>query len=314
MADPEDEPIPADEATGAGRLARVARAGAAVLRHRDLLIQALELLRNTEVVTARQQVAALAAYEQGSQSVKDRVAHLIERLEVANFGEAVVQLREEKDALAMEGRVLLREGQRELQEFLDKNRPTIEALERASREIAETGRELAASIRVAGKDAADELLRRGRKAILQVETEEYERALFDWLLKAVPRAERFATQILYSFGALCLAAAFYIGAQWFPSLKVWSAVLGVLTLLWLGFTFLRNGLVVTAALRTAHNELDRLAQMNPRERRQFILSKARVAPDPGPGDAASFSARISSTERKGETSPPLGSTPEPPSP
>lgn len=271
------------------RLERAAQFGLAVVRHRDLLVQALELLRKAQAVTPDQEAAAVAAFETGTHAARAKLVEIVEQLQRANFGEVLVALRDERVSLKSEGKALVDEARRELQDFLDQNRPTLEAIERVSTDLADAGRELAASLKYAGREAADELVQRAKKRLTGIDTAEMERAFLTWSARTISGLEGRFLQALTAFGVLLIIAGLLVVAGQVELLKEAVIAATAAVLLVAGALFLRWSITLRGALRASQAELDRLAAMESRERRTYVMEKWGTRPPAASAAPASSS-------------------------
>lgn len=257
------------------RLEKALGAAATVLRHRELLMQALELLRSARAVTPRQESELLAAYEAGTETVRREVNLLVERLQAANLGEIAVTLRERPELLREQGQLLARDVRAEVDRFLRDQQPTVDAVARAGQELATTGRELARSLKGLGKEAAEHLIRRGREVIREADTGDYEQAAFDWAAHNVPRLERRLVRVLVISGILLVTTGVLVAFRDVPTVRTAAFFLLVALLLYLGFVLLVWAGTLNRRAKEARVQLDRLAGMTPTERRDHFRAKLR---------------------------------------
>lgn len=342
-----------------GRARRAAAIGATMYRHRDLLVQALELLRRAHAISADEEARLAAAYEEGTPKERARLSEIVDRLQEANLGEVIIglatradgadrdraihlideskralkeagqrlaeqgrrllpdgkvdmekgeellrtgrkALRTESRALARQGRRLAQDYRQELQEFLDENQPTVEAVERVSKDLAEAGRELAASLKFAGREAADELLKRGKKVITGLETADLEQAVLDEAIATLPRIRSNVNRVLRWIGGFFVAMSVVMFTVWYPPLTPIALSAAGLLLLLLAIVIFGWKRDLARTLTDAEAGLRRIEALPAGERRRRIVQHARQAlastpeetpepsdaPEPGPVPAA----------------------------
>lgn len=285
------------------RVAQVAQVGATILEHRELFVHALELLRKSDTVSAQEEARIVAAYREGSAQARQRLAELVENLQEANFGKVVIALRDEREqlkqdlrtegkTLAAEGRLLVDHYLGELQRFLERNEPTLEAIEDVSRDLADAGRTLAASLKFAGREAADELIKRGGTALRDVQTEEIEAEVIDWARKTVPRADDGINRVLNLLGFVFLAVTVLLVGIVYKPLLIPAAILAAAGSAALTYVFFSQAMRIRRNVNAATHYLDRLAAMSKDERHDYFVARWRKrhaaegsAPESGSHDA-----------------------------
>ena len=335
--EPDLTPDPSDAAPPKrSRAKRAAALGATAYRHRDLLVQALDLLRRARAISAGEQARLAAAYEEGTPKDRARLSEIVDRLQEANLGEVIIglakrvegsdrdravqllddgkralreaghklaeqgrrllpdgkvdvekgeellrtgrkALRTETRALAREGRRLAQDYRQELQEFLDQNQPTVEAVERVSKDLAEAGRELASSLMFAGREAADELLKHGKKVITGFETADLEQAVLDEAIATIPRVRNNINRVLRWIGGFFVAMSLVMFTVWYPPLTPIALSAAGLLLLLLAIVIFGWKRDLTRTLTEAEVGLRRIEALPAGERRRRIVQHARQA-------------------------------------
>lgn len=262
-------------------LGRAVSVATVLVQNKDLLVQALELLRKAQAVTPREEAELMAAYETGGSLARQTIFQLVEKLQNTHLGEVVIALRDQPDLLRSQGKALAAEARAELHRFLDENQPALEAVERVSENLQAAGRELAESLRGAGREAAEHLLRRGKEVLLDVDAGGYEQAALEWAMQATVELERRFTRILITLGILFATTGTLVAGQAYPEVRTVATVLLVALLLWLGLLLMDWGVRVRKAAGRGREELDRLARMDPQERRDYLAARFRRAKQSG---------------------------------
>lgn len=285
-----DEPL--DERSRLERAAGIART---VLRHKQLLVAAMEMLRAKAALSEDEEVKILAAYEQGSLAARSALNDLVERLQKANLGRVVVALsgegaspeptvaelregaaptlRAAGEQVLAEARPYLEHAKARLAELRALEEPVLQRLESISANLRDAGKEVAGGLKGAGREAADELVRRGKRWWMSAETEELEREFFDWALRSLPKAERTLVHVLIGFGILLFASGILLAAQELNILQELAIFVAIALLLALGLMMINWGIKISEAMKTGRGEVERLARMNPQERRVFLATR-----------------------------------------
>jgi hypothetical protein len=306
-----DEPSTAAEAAldvaeGSSKLQKAAAIATTVLRHKELLVAAMEALRDKQVLTEEQEVKVMAAYEQGSNAAKSAIHDLLQKLQQANLGKVLVDLSKEiegqgpavtpemirgvaqpyiaaaKEALAGEAKPYIERAKQRLIELKAIEEPTLARLEALGQNFRMAGKEVATGLKGVGREAADELVKRGKRIWMSPETEELEREFFDWTLRTLPKAEQTLVRTLIGTGLLLLLAGVLVAAREVAFMKQIAIFLSIFLLILLGLAFLNWGIKISEAIKGHKGEIENLARMKPAERRVFLTQKwAKRAQDEG---------------------------------
>src|SRR5688500_11207917 len=242
---------PADEPEVESKGSKIDKAiGAAttILRHKQLLVAAMEMLREKGALSEEEEVKIVSAYEPGQEAARSALSDLVERLQTANFGKVMISLagrlqpmaqdlqpedltteglrararpaiRAVKEEVLAEARPYLERAKLRLAELRVLEEPTLRRLEAISGNVKEASKEIAVGLKGAGREAADELVRRGKRWWMSAETEELGREFFDWVLKSIPKAERTLVHFLIGFGILLFGSGILLAAQEFEDRK-----------------------------------------------------------------------------------------------
>lgn len=195
----------------------------------------------------------------------------------AEGNKAVNAYRQEGEQLVekykVEGEALVSKYRGELQDFLDRNRPSIDAVERAGTQIAGAARELAGSLKYAGREAADELVKRGRKVLLEADTEAWEQAALDWSAQTLPQVERSARSILTWAGLFFVAVALLFGSSLYEPIRAYALALAGLVSFALALVVFQAAWRLRRVSTDATERLEKWAAMSSNERRAVVVAK-----------------------------------------
>lgn len=317
--EPEIEPIPDAGPEDAGRPSRLHRAAAlaaAAIRHKELLVAAMEVLRERKVLSEDEEVKLLTTWEQGSVTARSAVQDMVERLQSSTFGRVIVGLREQTklddvspqglraaaqpyiQAAKEEAKPYLERAKQRLMELKALEEPTIKRLEVVSANLKEASREVVTGLKGVGKEAASELIRQGRSWWMSAETEELEREFFDFVLKGLPKAERGLVQVLVGGGVLLFATGILVAAQEFGILEQFAQYAAIFLLLFLGLMLLNWGIKFAENMKSGRSEIERLARMTPAQRRLHLARRwTERAQEEGMMDSAEARTVIEETIR-----------------
>jgi hypothetical protein len=293
-----NEPTPAVEPEAPPRstkMEKAAHVATLLLRHKQLLVAAMEVLREQKALSEDEEVKVMTAYEQGSVFARSAIHDLLERLQKANLGKVVIALKQEiegqpitpdtmrgaaqpyiaaaKDMISGEARPYIERAKQRLVELKALEEPTLRRLESVSENFRLAGKEVAVGLKGAGREAADELIKRGKRLWMSAETEELERELFDWVLKTAPKAENALVRSLIGSGLVLLAIGVLVAAQQVRLLKEFTIYGAIFLLVFLGLAFLNWGLKLKRAMAGHRSDIERIAKMTPQERRLFLTKR-----------------------------------------
>lgn len=300
---PADEPEP--EPTPVPRRSKMDRAAAAaqtLLRHRQLLVAAMEMLREKAALSEEEEVKILSAYETGTATARAALDGLVEQLQKANFGKVMIglgarlqpvaeQIRPEdltveglrararpaiqavKEEVLAEARPYMERAKHRLAELKVLEEPTLRRLEGISGNLKDASKEIALGLKGAGREAADELVRRGKRWWMSAETEELEREFFDWVLRSLPKAERTTVHFLMGFGILLFTSGILLAAQEIGILQELAIFLAIVLMLGLGLGMINWAIKLSEAMKSGRGEIERLARMTPEERRIHLTRR-----------------------------------------
>ncbi len=303
------------------------------------MLQALELLRRSRAVSAEDEVKLLAAYDQGTPQSRNELLGLVENLQHARYGAVAVRLRPEGGtfdqeirrgtraaleegkrfvdeyraelkaegrAAVEEGEVLVRRYKTELQQFLDENQPTVEAVERVSHDLADAGRQLAGAVKYAGREFADELVKQGKRALSGIDTEAYEVALLEGSARVVDRTGKGLRASLALLGVFFLLVGALLGASLYPPLRTAALIATGSVAGLLGLFLIWWGWRISRGLRAGARELQRLAAMREEDRHEYFRTRLAAEAEPRPratADAVTDSSRAPTGEKPTSTEP-----------
>lgn len=294
MAD--ESPVPElPEEPRASKLERAADIAQKVMRHKHLLVAAMEMLREKAALTEEEEVKIASAYEQGSTMARAALSDLVEKLQQAKLGKVVIQLSEQfepadmtvagirekatpmlqaaKEQLVAEARPYLEKAKLRLAELRTLEEPTLQRLEGISENFRAGSKEIALGLKGAGREAADELVKRGKRWWMSAETEELEREFFDWVLKNIPKAERTLVHFLIGFGILLFGSGILLAAQEFEVFQGVAIFIGIALMLSLGLLMVNWGIKISETMKVSKGEIEHLARMTPSERRVFLAKR-----------------------------------------
>lgn len=290
-----DEPEIPEPEVGTSALEKAATVAATLLRHKQLLVAAMEMLREKQVLSEEDQVKILNTYEQGSAAARSAIHGLIGKLQESNLGKVVIDVGAQipasdltpeglraaakpyiaavKEEFRAEAAPYLEKARERLVELKALEEPTLRRLEAIGADFKVGAKEIAKGLKGVGREAADELVRRGKNWFMSAETEELEREFFDWALKALPKAEQAFVRILVGAGLLLLVSGLLLAAQEFAVFKQAVIVATIFLLIALGFLLLNWGIKVSEALKASKGDIERLAKMTPGERRIYLAQR-----------------------------------------
>ncbi|HLE46774.1 MAG TPA: hypothetical protein VI818_00640, partial [Candidatus Thermoplasmatota archaeon] len=191
----------ASAVSGAAKVQKAASLAAAAMRHKELLVAAMETLRESKFLSEEEEVKLLATWDQGSATARSVVQDMVERLQQSNFGRVIVALKEQTRlddvspqgirsaaqpyiaAARDEAKPYLEKAKIRLMELKALEEPTLRRLEAVSANLKEASKEVVSGLRGVGKEAVDEVFKRGRTWWMSAETEEMEREFFDFVLR-----------------------------------------------------------------------------------------------------------------------------------
>ncbi|MBI2078165.1 MAG: hypothetical protein HYT80_07330 [Euryarchaeota archaeon] len=258
----------AKAASTASTVQKAANVAAAALRHKELIVAAMETLREHSFLSEEEEVKLLNTWEQGSATAKSLVQDMLERLQQSNFGKIIVNLKEQTKleditpagvrgaaqpyiaAAKEEAKPYIERAKQRLLELKALEEPTIKRLEVVSANLKEASKEVVTGLRGVGKEAVDEVFRRGRTWWMSAETEELEREFFDFVLRTLPKAERGLVQVLQ-----------------------FAQYAAIFLLLFLGIMLLNWGIKFAENMKTGRSEVERLARMTPAQRRIHLAQR-----------------------------------------
>jgi hypothetical protein len=296
---------PADETPAEptpSKMGRAIAATATVLRHKQLLVAAMEMLRAKAALSEEEEVKIISAYENGTETVRTALADLVERLQKANFGKVMVSLAATlqpvaanikaedltvpglrakaapalhaiKEEVLAEARPYVERAKQRLAELRVLEEPTLQRLEAISGNLRGASKEIAGSLKGVGREAADEFVRRGKRWWMSAETEELEREFFDWALKSLPKAERATVHLLMGFGIVLFMSGILLAAQEVGILRELAIFLAIFLMLGLGLAMINWGIKLSEAMKSGRGEIERLARMTPQERRVHLTQR-----------------------------------------
>lgn len=299
---PADEP---EETPKSSTFDKAIGAASTVLRHKQLLVAAMEMLRERGALSEEEEVKILSAYETGQETARGALSDLVERLQKANFGKVMISLanrlqpvaenftaedltreglraragpafRAVKEEVLAEARPYLEKAKLRLAELRVLEEPTLQRLEAISGNVREASKEIAVGLKGAGREAADELVRRGKRWWMSAETEELEREFFDWALKSLPKAERATVHMLMGFGILLFTSGILLAAQEIGILQELAIFLAIILMLGLGLAMINWAIKLSEAMKSGRGEIERLARMTPDERRIHLTQRWTV--------------------------------------
>ena len=303
---PADEPAPEPKPSKMNRAFGAATSAAStMLRHKQLLVAAMEMLREKGALSEEEEVKIISAYETGQETARSALSDLVERLQKANFGKVMISLagrlqpvaenlkpedltvegirsrarpaiRAVKEEVLAEARPYLEKAKQRLAELRVLEEPTLQRLEVISGNVREASKEIAVGLKGAGREAADELVRRGKRWWMSAETEELEREFFDWALKSLPKAERATVHMLMGFGILLFTSGILLAAQEIGILQELAIFLAIILMLGLGLAMINWGIKLSEAMKSGRGEIERLARMTPNERRIHLTQRWAV--------------------------------------
>lgn len=338
MADEPVESVPgASPKEGSSKWQTAATVATTLLRHKQLLVAAMEMLREKQVLTEEDQVKILSTYEQGGAAARSMIHGMIGKLQESNLGKVVIDVGAQippgdlspegiraaakpyiaavKEEFRAEAAPYLEMAKQRLVELKALEEPTLRRLESIGQDFKAGAKELAQGLKGVGREAADELVKRGKSWFMSAETEELEREFFDWVLKALPKAEQAFIRMLVGSGLVLLVSAVLLAAREFTVLKEAVIISSILLLLFLGFLMLNWGIKVSEALRTSKGDIERLAKMTPGERRVYLAQRwAKRAQDEGVITSAEAATVIEETLMALPEEPPAAKPPVPPAP
>lgn len=281
----------AKAASAASTVQKAANVAAVALRHRELLVAAMETLREKNFLSEEEEVKLLNTWEQGSATAKSLVQDMLERLQQSNFGKIIVNLKEQTkledispqgvrgaaqpyiQAAKEEAKPYLERAKQRLMELKALEEPTIKRLEVVSANLKDASKEVVSGLRGVGKEAVDEVFRRGRTWWMSAETEELEREFFDFVLRTLPKAERGLVQVLIGGGILLFATGILVAAQEFGVLEQFAQYAAIFLLLFLGIMLLNWGIKFAENMKSGRSEVERLAGMTPAQRRIHLAHR-----------------------------------------
>lgn len=285
----DEEPSVSEPAAGKGKaVEKVAKLATAVMAHRELLVAAMELLRDRQALDEQDEAKIVAAYEQSPPAGRFAIHELLERLQKVHVGKVLIGLTPQAEGegpaadeplaatvqrMAVEARPYLQNAKMRLAELKSVQEPTMKSLEVISANLKDTSREVVKGLKGVGKEAADELIRRGRSWWMDAETEELQREFFDWTLKSMPRAEQFLVRLLVASGLIVFFVAVMIAARQLRILEEMLVYVSIAVLLILGFVFLNWGFKVSEWIKSGRSEMEKLAKMTPEQRRVVLAQR-----------------------------------------
>jgi hypothetical protein len=299
--EPEEAPAEEEEPKPS-KMERFVGAAHAVYRHQQLLVAAMEMLRERAALSEEEEVKIMSAYESGTATARAALAGLVEKLQEANLGKVVIKLGERlqpiatelkpeditiaglkakaapafeavKGDLLAEARPYLEKAKQRLAELKVLEEPALRRLEGISGNLRDASKEIGLGLKGAGREAADELVRRGKRWWMSAETEELEREFFDWVLKSLPKAERMAVHILMGFGVLLFTTGILVAAQEIGILQELAIFLAIILMLGLGLMMINWAIKLSEAMKSGRGEIERLARMTPDERRLYLTKR-----------------------------------------
>ncbi len=307
--DSEAEEVPKDhddegdggKKKGAGRRLLRSAAGTAArfaYEHRNELMAALELLKEQDAVSDTDGKAILEAYEEADEKTRSVIEELVERLERAQFGKVVIGIREPEgspgDESTPEGTLPedAPRGEKEARRTAPEAKkaagrpkaatpsvgPDASAqipVEETGRRIEETGRRVVRGVgsemRDQGEVMVEDLVKRGREALVQDETKELERVFFKWTTETITKLEQILVRGLIGAGVVLIVVAILWSAHQVEALRDIVRFASVFLLVFTGILLITWSNRVSEWAHESRKDVEDLVATRPSERLHRML-------------------------------------------
>lgn len=293
------EPKPSEEESeegtkGTGRRMFRSAAGAAArlaYEHRNELVAALALLKEQEAVSDTEEDSILEAYEAADEKTRGVIEELVERLERAKFGKVVIGIREPDQEGAEPGATDPAGGEAQPPRASKPDEPrrgtggsaaaagatspTGATIEGAGKQLEQTGRRVARSVgqemRGQGEIIVEDLVKQGRRALLQDETKDMERVFFKWTTETITTLEQILVRGLVGAGVVLIVVAILWSAHQVEALQDIVRFASVFLLVFTGILLITWSNRVAEWAHESRKEVEDLVESGPSERLHRML-------------------------------------------